>query len=86
MLWKFTLRKNCPYSELFWSAFFSHFSAFGLNTERYCVSLRIQSEYGEILRISPYSVRMRKNVGKMRPRITPNTDTFYVVSESFQSN
>ena len=35
-----TLRKKCPYSELFWSAF----SAFELNTERYWVSLRIQSE------------------------------------------
>ena len=27
-----TLRKKCPYSELFWSVF----SAFELNTERYC--------------------------------------------------
>ena len=32
---------------------------FGLNTERYGVPLRIQSE-----------------CGKMRTRITPNTDTF----------
>ena len=39
-----------------------HFPAFELNTERYSVSLRIQSE-----------------CGKMRPRITPNTDTFYAV-------
>ena len=39
-----------------------HFPAFGLNTERYGVSLRIQSE-----------------CGKMRTRITPNTDTFYAV-------
>ena len=39
-----------------------HFPAFGLNTERYSVSLRIQSE-----------------CGKMRTRITPNTDTFYAV-------
>ena len=31
--------KKCPYSELFWSAFFPHFPAFRLNTERYCVSL-----------------------------------------------
>ena len=38
------LRKKCPYSELFWSAF-SH----------------IRTEYGEILRISPYSVQMREN-------------------------
>ena len=33
---------------------------------------RIGTEYDEILRISPYSVLMRK----MRTRITPNTDTF----------
>ena len=39
-----------------------YFSAFGLNTERYGVSLRIQFE-----------------CGKMRTRITPNTDTFYGV-------
>ena len=31
------LRKKCPYSELFWSAFFPNFPAFGLNTERYRV-------------------------------------------------
>ena len=37
---------------------------------------RIRTEYGKILRISPYSVRMRQNAGKMRTRITPNTDTF----------
>ena len=41
---------------------FLHFLAFGLNTERYKVSLRIQSE-----------------CGKIRTRITPNTDTFYAV-------
>ena len=39
-----SLRKKCPYSEFFWSAF-----------------SRIWTEYGEILRISPYSVRMREN-------------------------
>ena len=39
-----------------------YFPAFGLNTERYSISLRIQSE-----------------CGKMRTRITPNTDTFYAV-------
>ena len=26
----FSLRKKCPYLELFWSAFFSHFPVFGL--------------------------------------------------------
>ena len=38
-------RKKCPYSVLFWSAFFPHFPTFGLNVERYRLSLRIQSEY-----------------------------------------
>ena len=42
-----------PYSGL-------HFPAFGLNTEKYSVSLCIQTEYG-----------------KIRTRITPNTDNFY---------
>ena len=37
-----------------------HFPTFGLNTERYSVSLRVQSE-----------------CGKMRTRITSNTDTFH---------
>ena len=40
----------------------------------------IWTEYGGILRISPYSVQMRQNAGKMRTRRTPNTDTFYAVS------
>ena len=39
-----------------------HFPAFWLNTERFGVPLRVQSEYG-----------------KMRNRITPNTDIFYAV-------
>ena len=39
-----------------------YFPAFGLNTEIYSVSLRVQSE-----------------CGKRRTRITPNTDTFYIV-------
>ena len=33
-IWKNLLRKKCPYSELFWSEFFTHFSEFGLNTNR----------------------------------------------------
>ena len=40
---------------------------------------RIWTEHGKTLRIPPYSVQMRENTGKMRTRITPNTDTFYVV-------
>ena len=43
-----TLPKKSPYSELFWSAFSPHFLAFGLNTERYGVSLRIKSECGKM--------------------------------------
>ena len=39
-----------------------HFPPFGLNTERYSVSLRIQPK-----------------CGKIRTRITPNTDTFHAV-------
>ena len=66
VLYCMLLRKNCPYSETFWSAF-----------------SRIQTEYGETLRISPYSVRMRENAGKK----ILNTDTFhaacfYVISFS----
>ena len=45
---RITLRKKSPYSELFWSAFFPDFPAFGLNTEKYSVSLRIQSECEKI--------------------------------------
>ena len=40
---------------------------------------RIWTEYGEILRISPYAVQMRENAGKMQTRISPNTNTFYAV-------
>ena len=46
-----TLRKKSPYWELFWSAFFPHFSAFGLNTGK-CGKNADQnnSEYGHFLR------------------------------------
>ena len=43
MLWRdilnrlSSLSKKCPCSELLWSAFFPHFLAFGLITERYAV-------------------------------------------------
>ena len=37
VIFSLKLHKKCPDSELFWSAFFSHFPAFGLNTERYGV-------------------------------------------------
>ena len=42
-----SLRKKCPYTELFWSAFFPHFPTFGLNVERYRLSLL---ENGHFLR------------------------------------
>ena len=44
-----TLRKKCPYSELFWSVF-----------------SRIRTEYGEIIRVSPYSVGMRENADQSK--------------------
>ena len=49
-IWQPSLGEKCPYSELFWFAF----SAFGVNTERYRVPLRIQSEYEKMqTRITP---------------------------------
>ena len=45
--WRISLRENCPYSELFWSAF-----------------SRIWTEYGEVLHISPYSVRTQENANQ----------------------
>ena len=47
-----------------------HFSAFGLNTERYSVSLRYT-----------ISLSIQSKCGKIRTRITPNTSTFYAVFE-----
>ena len=44
LYYRCSLRQNCPYLEFFWSDFLS----FGLNTKRYEVYLRIQSEYGKI--------------------------------------
>ena len=45
-------------------------------------TLRKKSPHSELfwsVCISPYSVRMRENPGKMRTRITPNTNSFYTV-------
>ena len=55
-----SLRKKCPYSELFWSAFFPHCPTFGLNT------------------VTVFGPNVAKG-GKMRTRITPNTNTLYAV-------
>ena len=43
-----------------------------------------RTEYGEILHMSPYSLRMRENAGKMPTRVTPNTDPFYAVKTGVQ--
>ena len=51
----YSLRKKCPYSELFRSVFST-----------------IQTEYGEIRSI-------QSECGKIRIRVTPNTDTFQTV-------
>ena len=71
-----SLRKKSPYWELLWSAFFTDFPAFGLNTERYCVkSVRIRSYPGPhfsrisqhsdwIWRDTPYLSVFSPNVGK----------------------
>ena len=49
----------------------------------HCVeSVRIRSYSGlHFSRIFPYSVRMRENEEKMRTRITPNTDTYFIRSD-----
>ena len=49
---KVSMRKERPYSELFWSSFFPHFPAFGLPTERYLGKNADQnnSEYEKLLR------------------------------------
>ena len=52
----------CVKKVSIWSYSGPYFPAFRLNTERYSVSIRIQSEFG-----------------KIRTRITLNTDTFYAV-------
>ena len=58
---------HCPKSVRIRSSSGLHFSCIFPHSD--CIRLRI----------SPYSVRMRENTGKMRTRITPNTDTFYAV-------
>ena len=71
----FLIIPHCLKSVHIWSYSGSHFS--GL--------FRICSEYREIRSITPYSVQMRENTGKMRSRITPNMDTFYAVSLAIPS-
>ena len=75
---KEALRKKCPYSELSWSTFFPAFSRirtkYGeISTECKSVDWSLYKKYLSIF--SPHA----ENAGKMRARITPNTDTFYAV-------
>ena len=66
------MRKKCPYSELFWSAFSRIWNEYG--TERYEVSLRIQSERRKIqTRITAkVSLCIQSECAEIRTRITPN--------------
>ena len=71
MLLTLALRKKSPYSELFWSAFsriFLHSDWIRRDTEYLSV---FSPNAGKCGSISPYSVRMRENAGKMSTRITP---------------
>ena len=71
-----SVRKKSQYSELFWSTFFLDFPAFGLNTEKCGVSLRIQFEYG----------KMREKCGRENAgKITLHTDSFYNVRQPEES-
>ena len=60
--------KLCPYSELFWSAY-----------------SRIRTEYGEIQNIEVFRRigSIQSECGKIRTRITPNTDTFHVAQHTW---
>ena len=70
-----TLRKKCPYSELFWSSFFPHFPAFGLNTERYSVESR------------QYPSVFTRNVAKCGKNADQNSSKYghFLCSEMFGS-
>ena len=45
---KITVHEKWPNTQVFLVRIFPDSAAFGLNTERYCVSLRIQYEFGKI--------------------------------------
>ena len=86
-----TMKGTKRYMEIFVTVFLKKFSigengtalkvfVFGVIVVRIFPAFsRIWTEYREIRIISPYSVRMRKNAGKMQTRITPNSDTFYAM-------
>ena len=79
--------KKCSqsYSGLYLSRILPHSDLIRRDTVRIFPAFSlIRTEYGEILRMSPCSVRMRKNAGKMWTRRTSNMDTFYaVISTTF---
>ena len=54
IVWVFPRDKHCVKGVRIWSYSGPHFSAFGVNTERYSVSLLIQSKCGKMrIRITP---------------------------------
>ena len=61
------LRKKCPYSELFWSAFSRIRTEYRETTESFSP------------RIPRVSLRIKPECGKIRIRKTTNTDTFHAV-------
>ena len=87
-----SLREKCPNTEFFSDPYFS---AFRLNTGKYgkhrvksiqirsffwSLFSRISTEYGEILCISPFCVRMRESTDQQKLRIW----TFFTQCFSFQ--
>ena len=76
-----TLRKKSPYSELFWSAFFQHFPAFGLNMERYLSVFSLNAgKCGKTLRKkSPYSELFWSAFFQHFPALGLNTESPYLV-------
>ena len=58
-----TLRKKCPYSELFWSAFYRIWAEYGdiQIISPYSVQMRENADQNNSESISPYSVQMREN-------------------------
>ena len=63
-----------------------YFPTFGLKTERYSVFSRIQTENGEILRISPYSVRMRENTDQKNSEYGHHSGSVFLGFKTWQIN
>ena len=71
---KIRTRENSIFGQFLHSVFFLNFTC-----NKFCDFTKITQKR------EFYSVRMRKNAGKMRTRITPNTDIFYAVCISSRS-